>query len=198
VTTELAGSTPQAPEPPAAPGAPHVVLIVGNPVISDARVRKSALSAAAFGYRVSVVAYDPDIGLTEGERRDWIGPVEVVSVPVAFTLRDRAIETRRLRRRLIFPFGYGTLAAARAAAARRRIADLELMQDMGRGIERGDYSGRSVIGLAARTRRRYMKSWNRLRRKIVCARFGGSRVGRWGIGAGCCRSTSTSTSPSPR
>ena len=164
-------STPsQTPHDALGPDVPHLVLLVGNPVHHDARVRKSALSAASFGLRVTVVAYDPSVSVAAGEQREWIGPVQVVNLPVEFSLRDRSNEVRRLRRRVIFPFGYGTWLAARAASRRRRVADLELMADMGRGVRRGDYERRSLVGLLARSRRQFTKAVNRIRRKVVYAR----------------------------
>jgi glycosyltransferase involved in cell wall biosynthesis len=152
------------------PDVPHLVLLVGNPVHHDARVRKTALSAASFGLRVSVVAYDPSISVATGEQREWMGAVQIVSIPVEYSLRDRSTEVRRLRRRVVFPFGYGTWLAARAASRRRRVADLELMADMGRGVRRGDYDRRSLVGLVARSRRLVAKAVNRLRRRVVYAR----------------------------
>jgi glycosyltransferase involved in cell wall biosynthesis len=167
VAAAAAGATPHDDLPP---DTPHVVMLVGNPVHQDARVRKTALSAAAFGLKVSVVAYDPALRVDDGTRVEWMGAVQIVNVPVEFTLRDRANEVRRMRRRVLFPFGYGTRQAAQAASRRRRLADLELMADMGAGVRRGDYAGSSVVGGLARARRQSAKAINRGRRKIVYAR----------------------------
>lgn len=82
--------------------APHVVMLVSNDATTDARVRKTALAAAATGARVTVVALAPD-----GVRRDSsLGDVTIARVPVEFLLRD----------------------AARARAARRRLAGLPLLR----------------------------------------------------------------------
>lgn len=83
---------------------PHVVMLVANDAVTDGRVRKSALAAAAAGARVTLVAYAPD-----GRRSDAsLGPVRVTRVPVDFVLRD----------------------AARARAVRRRAAGLPLLRPM--------------------------------------------------------------------
>lgn len=145
---------------------PHLVLLVGNPVEHDARVRKTALSAAAMGLRVTVVAYTPE---PEGSTVT-MGPVAVVNVPVDYVLRARGDELRRLRRRLLIPLGYGTLAAAKAATRRRRLSELALVVDTARGIERGDYAGFSVRGFLARARRKVWKQSNRARRKFTVVR----------------------------
>ncbi len=80
----------------------HIVMLVSNDATTDARVRKTALAAAATGARVTLVALAPD-----GVRRDTsLGDVRITRVPVEFTLRD----------------------AARARAARRRAAGLPLLR----------------------------------------------------------------------
>ena len=154
--------------------APHLVLIVGNPVQHDARVRKTALSATSFGLRVTVVA------LTAGEQpfEEEMGPVHVVNVPAEYLMKDRANDLRRLRRRVLFPFGYGTLPAARAEARRRRIADLDLMVEAGRQISLPD-SPRAAASTWSRARRKAVKNGNRVRRKVVVVR---TKVGRFYTG----------------
>jgi len=149
----------------------HLVLLVGNPIEHDTRVRKTALSAVALGLRVTVVAYTHDlVGSTT-----TFGPVDVVNVPVEFTLRDRSADRRRLRRFLLFPFGYGSPLAIRAAARRRRLADLDLMVDSGRGVQLGHYDHASVGGTMARLRRNVRKQTNRVHRKFTVVRI---RIGR--------------------
>lgn len=69
-------------------------MLVANDAATDARVRKSALAAAAGGARVTLVAYASD-----GRRSDSsLGPVRITRVPVDFVLRDAA-RARALRRR---------------------------------------------------------------------------------------------------
>ncbi len=154
--------------------APHLVLIVGNPVQHDARVRKTALSAASLGLRVTVVA------LTAGEQQfeEEMGPVHVVNVPAEYLLRDRANDLRRLRRRVLFPFGYGTLLAARAEARRRRVADLDLMVEAGRQTSLPQSPGEPATTWA-RAQRRLVKNSNRVRRKVMVAR---TKIGRFYTG----------------
>lgn len=143
---------------------PHLVMLVGNPVEHDARVRKTASSAVSFGCRVTVVAYTPDaVGST-----DMLGPVEVIRVPVEFTLRDRATDRRRVRRRCLLPLGYGSPLAIRAAVRRRELADLDLLVAEGRS----GGSGSGAVSRAAFARRRLV---NRMRRKVTIVR---TRVGR--------------------
>lgn len=69
-------------------------MLVGNDATRDARVRKSALAAAAGGARVTLVALSAD-----GIRTDTsLGPVRIIRVPVSFDLRDAARERAASRR----------------------------------------------------------------------------------------------------
>jgi len=101
---------------PKAPAeAPHVLMIVGNDINTDTRVKKTALSMARAGARVTV------LGLSTSAMRTtaMLGPVTVLRVPVAFDLRDA--RTKRLERRWgrqLLRVGYPDSTARRAAALR--------------------------------------------------------------------------------
>lgn len=56
----------------------HVVMVVGNPVEPDNRVRKTAQSLAGDGYRVTLVG----VGSGRRTREEYYGPVRVLHVPV--------------------------------------------------------------------------------------------------------------------
>ena len=73
---------------------PHVVMLVGNDVSTDARVRREALAVAELGARVTVV------GLASGLHRqvEGLDSVVVERVPVTFERRDlRALGLKRRR-----------------------------------------------------------------------------------------------------
>jgi len=151
---------------------PHLVALVGNSIEHDNRVRKTAAAAAEMGLRVTIVAFTAQGQLFTS----WMDDVEIVNVPVDFTLRDHAIEHRRFMRRLMFPLGYANPLAGKAAARRRRVAEMSVVIDEGRAVERGDYATTTVRGFLARVHRNVRKAWNRGRRTIVRAR---SRVWRF-------------------
>jgi glycosyltransferase involved in cell wall biosynthesis len=67
-------------------GAAHVVMVVANDVATDTRVKKEALALAQAGLRVTVLGSASDTTPT----RSWLGDVEIVRVPVDFTIRDAA------------------------------------------------------------------------------------------------------------
>lgn len=99
------------------PTEPHVVMLVANDAATDARVRKSALAAAAAGARVTLVAYASD-----GRRSDSaLGPVRITRVPVDFVLRDAA-RARALRRRTAGVPLLRPMTAERDAELRHRLA----------------------------------------------------------------------------
>lgn len=64
----------------------HIIMLVANGVTGDSRVQKSATSAAAAGYRVTVV------GVSKGASRsvESLGDVTVVRLPVAFASYNAA------------------------------------------------------------------------------------------------------------
>lgn len=101
--------------PEAANGAPHILMIVGNDITTDTRVKKTALSMARAGARVTV------LGLSTSAMRTTatLGPVEVLRVPVDFHLRDtRAKRRARRRRRPLLRVGFPDQPTRRAAALR--------------------------------------------------------------------------------
>ncbi len=74
---------------------PHVVMLVGQDIATDTRVRKVALAVARLPVRVTLVCY------TAGESRSWttLGDVDVRRIPVPFRLRTAREERRAARRR---------------------------------------------------------------------------------------------------
>ncbi len=151
---------------------PHLVVLVGNPIQHDNRVRKTAVAAAEMGLRVTVVAFTPEVRLFNS----WMDAVEIVNVPVDFTLRDRNTEHRRAMRHLMAPLGYRSPLAGKAAARRRRVAEQQILVDAGRAVERGDYERTTVRGFLARVSRNVRKANNLARRNLVRARL---RAGRF-------------------
>jgi glycosyltransferase involved in cell wall biosynthesis len=92
-------------------------MAVANPITADARVRKSAASAAAMGYRVTLLWAD-DTGhvVTEGE----LGGARTVGLPVAYELRQEAqrrVSKKAAAGRNWLPIGYANARARRIRAA---------------------------------------------------------------------------------
>lgn len=67
----------------------HVVMLVGNTLETDARVRKSALAVAAMGYRVTVLYGD---GEATEPVQGTLGPVRTVAVPVRYRRREQTLD----------------------------------------------------------------------------------------------------------
>ena len=114
---------------PKADAVPHVLMIVGNDITMDTRVKKTALSMARAGVRVTV------LGLSTSAMRttSMLGPVKVLRVPVDFHLRDiRAKRRAKRRRRHLLRVGYPDQASRRAAALRVVARRTEL--DAARGL----------------------------------------------------------------
>jgi glycosyltransferase involved in cell wall biosynthesis len=84
----------------------HIVMIVANDVTSDSRVQKTAIAAAAAGFRVTVVG----MSTIADRQEDDLQGATVIRVPVPFTLK-KAAKAR---------------AAAEARAAPARITALRL------------------------------------------------------------------------
>lgn len=97
--------------------AAHVVMLVANDVATDTRVKKEALALAQAGLRVTVLGSKSD----DTPARSWLGPVEIVRVPVEFAIRDAAAARDAARRPgvLLDP---GTEAKVVARVARRQRA----------------------------------------------------------------------------
>lgn len=138
-----------------APPVPHVVMIVGNDVTVDQRVKKIALTVALAGPKVTVVGLS-----TTGERWEThIGPVHIIRVPVKFTQRDWA-RAGVSKRSAMSP---GLTAKRKYVAARtsRKLKQREIQAKLGR--LRTD---RSPIGRSRaewlRWENRFVGKWYRL------------------------------------
>ena len=88
----------------------HVVMLVANDVATDTRVKKEALALAHCGLRVTVVGSASEAR----PRGSWLGPVEIVRVPVEFDIRDAA--AGKLRRKAPRPLP-GSTGEARLKAS---------------------------------------------------------------------------------
>ena len=93
----------------------HVVMLVANDVATDTRVKKEALALAQSGLRVTVVG----CGSMDRSQDSWMGPVEIVRVPVEFVIQEdeAAREVRRPIRRPLHDGG----ALARIKARERDV-----------------------------------------------------------------------------
>ena len=137
---------------------PHVAMIVRNPLRVDNRVRKTALSVASFGYRVTVVCP------TDGPERfeEDVDGIHVVNVPVSWTLRNqRAIRLAR-RRVWLMPIGYHGSAASQAALKKLKLDEQEIAAQRGFLGPRG---------------RRARRNWLRVRRRLVVGRVALQKAG---------------------
>jgi glycosyltransferase involved in cell wall biosynthesis len=100
------------------PARPHLVMVSGSHAQFDARVRKSASTAAAAGYRVTVVAPSPDglrADLADLDGEGWL----LANVPVGSRAREATTRPRTLGR-----LGYRDPAQARQAQERLAAAEL--------------------------------------------------------------------------
>jgi glycosyltransferase involved in cell wall biosynthesis len=103
--------------------APHIVGVVGNDIVNDSRVKKVAATAAAAGYRSTIVCYTPN-----GTRRiTRMGDVEVIRVPIPF---DAQAKNRRVPAQLR-PFNGNELAQRHAGPrsyllGRRRVLETRI------------------------------------------------------------------------
>lgn len=100
----------------------HIVMVVANPVHHDARVRKTAASAARAGYRVTVLGAAPD-GAPPVEQMDGFELHNITVTPYVVDLRARQRERRRW---LLAPLAYQTRDEAVAAVRLRNITTAEL------------------------------------------------------------------------
>jgi glycosyltransferase involved in cell wall biosynthesis len=99
--------------------APHVVMIVGNDVTVDNRVLKTAATLSRAGARVTIVGYSP----TGLRTQSSLGAVDLVRVPVPFTLRETRHERRSRRRAFRLPVGYRSLQNETVARQRVQLLD---------------------------------------------------------------------------
>jgi glycosyltransferase involved in cell wall biosynthesis len=113
--------------------APHIVMVVDNDVVADARVRKEAESLAAAGYRVTVVG-TADEGLAAEER---VGDARVVRVPVPRTVLEEMWDRRMRRRQRRLPLvGYRSRRAYQAARLRIQARRCDVEASAGRALAR--------------------------------------------------------------
>ncbi|TDE15899.1 glycosyltransferase family 4 protein [Jiangella asiatica] len=153
----------------------HVVMMVGNDVSADSRVKKEALALVDGGARVTVlgVAFD---GVRSFER---LGDALIVRLPVNFLMRDERNRRRRMRRAWRPPLvGYRTRAEHLSRAARVRARLGEVKADSGwaiahRGGGAGDVTYR--FGVVAR-KVRYLL-WKAVGRGVRVRAGVGHRVG---------------------
>lgn len=68
---------------PTAAAAPHVVMLVGNDITVDTRVKKTAVSLRRLGYRVTVVGYG-----AEGRETATLAGCDIVRVPIPWTHKE--------------------------------------------------------------------------------------------------------------
>lgn len=151
------------------PDPPHVVMLVGNDIAVDTRVKKTAASVRRLGYRVTVVGY------SAGERESAsMAGCDIVRVPIPWThknagrtvspdllaaaglapdprsatdLPSRAL--RRLDRAKFSVIDWGTRpAATQARRMTRRVAKVAALQ----GIRQAGKLARRAGGLAAADR----------------------------------------------
>jgi len=99
------------------PVPPHVVMLVANDVTADTRVRKTALTVAAAGLRVTVVGYASAGTRTES----WMGPVRIIRVPSRFVVRDH-----RGGRGSALPLGYRSKQAYVVAQHLRKVRERDV------------------------------------------------------------------------
>lgn len=157
-------ATSPSPTAPAAHRGQHVVMVVGNPVHHDARVRKSAASAVQAGYRVTVLGVAADAAAAPVEQLDGYELRNVQVTPHA----QRLLARRRVRRRrLLVPFAFQSREDAVAAVRLRNVADQEIEALAGRAAA-ARRAGRPSPALeaAVQVRRRV----NRAHRLVVTGR----------------------------
>ncbi len=147
--------------------APHVVGIVGNDIVNDSRVKKTAAAMAAAGYRSTILCYTPD-----DDRTSTMGDVEVRRVHVPFTLRDQLGRAPQMLR----PF-VGTELAARhvgprqARIARKRRKEAAVAAGRGHPVELWlERVGLLVPLQAYRLRGRAHVTWDRGARLLLRTR----------------------------
>ncbi len=134
---------------------PHVVMIVGNDVTVDQRVKKIALTVALAGPKVTVVGLS-----TTGERWEThIGPVHIIRVPVKFTQRDWA--RSGVSKRSAMSPGLTAKRKYVAARTRRKLKQREIQAEIGRLR-----SDRTMVGRGhaewLRWENRFVGKWYRL------------------------------------
>lgn len=125
---------------------PHLVMLSGSHAQHDARVRKSAATAAEAGYRVTVVAPSPTGVRFDEDDGGWM----LLNIPVGRRARERAT-----RPRSVGLLGYRDETAARAALDKLGPAP------GGRALRRRVVRWRTLIMRYRQTRRIYAARWAR-------------------------------------
>jgi len=120
---------------------PRVLMIVGNDVTTDSRVKREASALTEAGFDVTVLGY------TAENRRDesWVGSWRLVRVPVRWTLRDDRRRRTALRRRRRLPFLRLEPLADEAAKRRQDLRDRELRADTGRALRARDVASGTAL-----------------------------------------------------
>jgi len=142
----------------------HVVMLVANDVVTDTRVKKEALALARSGLRITVVGAASE----DRPKSSWMGPVEIVRVPVELVIRAEAGRRRRHPpRRRLFNINVASKAGVRIRARER------------------DVQGRSVLamqhrsaGLLGTLRFKAGVGERQLERQVLRGRRFGARVER--------------------
>ena len=120
---------------------PRVLMIVGNDVTTDSRVKREASALTEAGFDVTVLGYTAD------NRRDesWVGSWRLVRVPVRWTLRDDRRRRTALRRRRRLPFLRLEPLADEAAKRRLDLRDRERRADTGRALRARDVASGTAL-----------------------------------------------------
>jgi glycosyltransferase involved in cell wall biosynthesis len=121
------------------PGPAHVVMLVGNDIAVDTRVKKTAASLVRLGLRVTVVGYGP-----EGRETARMAGCDIIRVPIPWTHHQRgrqpvprrltprqeAIAKVKARRAAVIDWGTRPTAAPPLRAARKlaKIAALQWLR----------------------------------------------------------------------
>jgi glycosyltransferase involved in cell wall biosynthesis len=153
---------------------PHIVSIVGNDITIDSRVKKTAASAAAAGYRSSIICYTAETSRIDGE----MGDVRVVKVPVRFLVRNAPGRTPLPMRPFVAPEMARRRLARRTrqlATKRRLIAEASNTTSRWRRMTLQTAIHLLRINLklrqeAYRIRSRAHVAWDRLKRSVLRAR----------------------------
>jgi glycosyltransferase involved in cell wall biosynthesis len=133
---------------------PHLVMVSGSHAQFDSRVRKSAATAAAAGYCVTVVAPSPDGQRTAEGHGGWT----LVNVPVDRRLRDAATRPRTLGR-LGYRDNVQADAAHTALAVQEHAAAGRLTRRL--RLRRWVVDRRRLIMRYRQGRRIYLEPWAR-------------------------------------
>jgi glycosyltransferase involved in cell wall biosynthesis len=150
-------------------GSPHVLMMVGNDVTADTRVRKMAVSLAHDGFRVTVLGMSTTGVRTEGD----LGAARIVRVPVLFALRNRAraLKARSVQQRV--RLAYATKDEYVAARRRAKVAEREVAAHAGRlrkRLESRDEPMSDVERVLALLHFKVRRAALRPRRRVVDAR----------------------------